>query len=80
MFNEIVKEIQLNDGRTIELRTGKLAKQAHGSVEVRMGESVLLATVVSSYEAREGVDFLPLTVDYREKICCCRPCTRWFKA
>lgn len=67
MFNEIVKEIQLNDGRTIELRTGKLAKQAHGSVEVRMGESVLLATVVSSYEAREGVDFLPLTVDYREK-------------
>ena len=67
MFNEIVKEIQLNDGRTIELRTGKLAKQAHGSVEVRMGESVLLATVVSSYEARDGVDFLPLTVDYREK-------------
>ncbi|MBC8464345.1 MAG: polyribonucleotide nucleotidyltransferase [Bacteroidetes bacterium] len=67
MFNEIVKEIQLNDGRTIELRTGKLAKQAHGSVEVRMGKSVLLATVVSSYDAREGVDFLPLTVDYREK-------------
>ena len=64
---EIIKKFELNDGRTIELRTGKLAKQAHGSVEVRMGDSVLLATVVSNYDAREGVDFLPLTVDYREK-------------
>ena len=59
--------IKLNDGREISITTGKLAKQAHGSVEVRMGNTHLLATVVSSYEAREGVDFLPLTVDYREK-------------
>ena len=67
MFKEIIKEINLSDGRIIELRTGKLAKQAHGSIEVRMGESVLLATVVSNYDAKEGIDFLPLTVDYREK-------------
>ena len=67
MFKEIIKEINLSDGRAIELRTGKLAKQAHGSIEVRMGESVLLATVVSNYDAKEGIDFLPLTVDYREK-------------
>ena len=67
MFKEIIKEINLSDGRVIELRTGKLAKQAHGSIEVRMGESVLLATVVSNYDAKEGIDFLPLTVDYREK-------------
>ena len=67
MFKEIIKEINLSDGRVIELRTGKLAKQAHGSIEVRLGESVLLATVVSNYDAKEGIDFLPLTVDYREK-------------
>jgi polyribonucleotide nucleotidyltransferase len=66
-MKEIVKVITLNDGRTIELRTGKLAKQADGSVEVRMGKSVLLATVVSSKNAKDDVDFLPLTVDYREK-------------
>lgn len=66
-MNEIVKQIKLKDGRTIELKTGKLAKQADGSVEVRMGNSVLLATVVSSKTAKDDVDFLPLTVDYREK-------------
>jgi len=69
--NTMIKEekeiIKLDDGREITLTTGKLAKQAHGSVEVRMGKTHLLATVVSSFEAREGVDFLPLTVDYREK-------------
>ena len=69
--NTMIKEekeiIRLDDGREITLTTGKLAKQAHGSVEVRMGKTHLLATVVSSFEAREGVDFLPLTVDYREK-------------
>ena len=59
--------ITLSDGRTIELETGKLAKQADGSVIVRMGDTMLLATVVSSREAKEGIDFLPLTVDYREK-------------
>ena len=59
--------ITLSDGRTIELETGKLAKQADGSVVVRMGDTIILATVVSSKEAKEGIDFLPLTVDYREK-------------
>ena len=66
-MKEIVKKIEQRDGRTIEIRTGKLAKQAHGSVELRMGNSVLLATVVSNKEAKDDVDFLPLTVDYREK-------------
>ncbi len=65
--NPITQEIKLEDGRTITLETGKLAKQADGSVVVKMGGTMLLATVVSSPEAKEGVDFLPLTVDYREK-------------
>ena len=68
MIPKTYKEvIDLGDGRSISIETGKLAKQAHGSVEVRMGKTHLLATVVSSYEAKEGIDFLPLTVDYREK-------------
>ena len=67
MIKEEKEIIKLDDEREITLTTGKLAKQAHGSVEVRMGKTHLLATVVSSFEAREGVDFLPLTVDYREK-------------
>ncbi|MDA9325481.1 polyribonucleotide nucleotidyltransferase [Flavobacteriales bacterium] len=67
MIKEEKEIIKLDDGREITLTTGKLAKQAHGSVEVRMGNTHLLATVVSSFEARDGVDFLPLTVDYREK-------------
>lgn len=66
-YNEIKQIIQLEDGREITISTGKLAKQAHGSVEVRMGNTHLLATVVSNKTAQEGVDFLPLTVDYREK-------------
>ncbi len=60
------QEIHLEDGRTITLETGKLAKQAHGSVVVTMGDCMLLCTVVSNYNAGH-VDFLPLTVDYREK-------------
>ena len=60
------QEIRLNDGRTITLETGKLAKQAHGSVVVKMGNCMLLCTVVSNYNSGH-VDFLPLTVDYREK-------------
>ena len=60
------QEIRLEDGRTITLETGKLAKQADGSVVVRMGNCMLLATVVSARTA-SPVDFLPLTVDYREK-------------
>ena len=59
--------IDLGDGRTIEIETGKLAKQAHGSVVVRMGNTMLLATVISNQGAKEGVNSLPLTVDYREK-------------
>lgn len=58
--------IELGDGRNISIETGKLAKQAHGSVVVRMGDAMLLGTVVSNYTA-SPVDFLPLTVDYREK-------------
>ncbi|MGI9526582.1 MAG: polyribonucleotide nucleotidyltransferase [Weeksellaceae bacterium] len=61
------KEIRLDDGRSITLETGKLAKQANGSVVVKMGGTMLLATVVAAKDAKEGIDFLPLTVDYREK-------------
>ncbi|MBT6998401.1 MAG: polyribonucleotide nucleotidyltransferase, partial [Prolixibacteraceae bacterium] len=67
MVNATIKTIDLADGRTITIETGKLAKQADGSVVVRMGETMLLATVVSATEAREDVDFMPLSVDYREK-------------
>ena len=63
----ITESIVLPDGREITLETGKLAKQADGSVVVKCGGTMLLATVVSSKEAKDGVDFLPLTVDYREK-------------
>ncbi len=61
------KTIDLGDGKPITIETGKLAKQADGSVVVRMGDTMLLATAVSAKDAREDVDFLPLTVDYREK-------------
>ena len=67
MLKEIRKVITLPDGREITLKTGKLAKQAHGSVELTMGATHLLATVVSNKDAKEGINFLPLTVDYREK-------------
>ena len=60
------EEIKLPDGRIISIETGKLAKQAHGSVVIQMGKAMLLCTVVSNYEA-SNVNFLPLTVDYREK-------------
>ena len=63
----ITETIQLNDGRSITIETGKLAKQADGSVVVKMGKTMLLATVVSSKEINPDIDFLPLTVDYREK-------------
>ena len=67
MKPKIYKElIDLGDGREISIETGKLAKQAHGSVVVQMGKAMLLCTVVSNYKA-SPVDFLPLTVDYREK-------------
>ncbi len=57
----------LGDGRQVMLETGKLAKQADGAVVVKLGDTMILATVVSNKEAKEGVDFLPLTVDYQEK-------------
>lgn len=64
VFQEV---IDLGDGRSISIETGKLAKQADGSVVVRMGDAMLLATAVSARTSNPGVDFLPLTVDYREK-------------
>jgi len=67
MLNIINKTITLDDGRTITIETGKLAKQADGSAVVRMGNTMLLATVVSSQGAKENMDFLPLSVDYQEK-------------
>jgi polyribonucleotide nucleotidyltransferase len=66
-LNVINETIDLGDGRSISIETGKLAKQADGSVVVRMGDAMLLATVVSARTAAPGIDFLPLTVDYREK-------------
>ncbi len=63
----ITMTIDHGDGRAITIETGKLAKQAHGSVVVRQGDTMLLATVVSNIDAKEGMDFLPLTVEYREK-------------
>ena len=66
-MNVIKKTITLPDGREITIETGKLAKQADGAVEVRMGNTMLLATVVSAKEAGEGVDFMPLQVEYKEK-------------
>ncbi|WP_373497632.1 polyribonucleotide nucleotidyltransferase, partial [Aquiflexum sp.] len=65
--NVISKTIVLEDGREIIIETGALAKQADGAVVVKMGKAVLLATVVSKKEASEGVDFLPMSVDYQEK-------------
>ena len=67
MINPIVKTIELPDGRTITLETGKLAKQADGSVMLRMGNTMLLATVCAAKDAVPGTDFMPLQVEYREK-------------
>lgn len=66
-YKLVEKKIDLGDGKAITIETGKLAKQADGSVVVRMGDTMLLATVVAADEAREGTDFLPLTIEYREK-------------
>jgi polyribonucleotide nucleotidyltransferase len=63
----IRKSIDLGDGKIITLETGVLAKQAHGSVVLSIGKTMILATVVSNTDARDGVDFLPLSVDYQEK-------------
>ena len=66
-MNIVKKSIELHDGRTIEIETGKLAKQADGSVVLRMGNTMLLATVTCAKDAKEDVDFMPLQVDYKEK-------------
>src|SRR6476646_7698525 len=58
--------VELAGGKTISFETGKLAKQAHGSVVVRIGDNVVLATATANADPREGIDFFPLTVDYRE--------------
>ena len=66
-MNVVKKNITLRDGRVIEIETGKLAKQADGSVVVKMGGTMLLATVCCAKEAKEDVDFMPLSVEYKEK-------------
>lgn len=66
-MNIITKKVELPDGRVIEIETGKVAKQADGAAVVRMGGTVLLATVDCAKEAEDGADFLPLQVDYKEK-------------
>ena len=66
-MNVITKTVQLPDGRTISIETGKVAKQADGSAVIRMGNTVLLATVCAAKEAVPGTDFMPLQVDYREQ-------------
>lgn len=65
-LNVVTKTFQFGDGRTISIETGKLAKQADGSAVVKMGNTMLLATVVSAKEAKDEIDFMPLTVEYRE--------------
>ncbi len=67
MFKIKEKIIDLGDGRTITLETGKMARQANGSVLLKMGKTMLLATVVSAKEAKENTDFMPLSVEYKEK-------------
>ena len=66
-MNIVKKTIELSDGRVIEIETGKLAKQADGSVVVKMGDTMLLATVCCAKDAKDDVDFMPLQVDYKEK-------------
>jgi polyribonucleotide nucleotidyltransferase len=67
MINSIVKEIDLGDGRVITIETGKLAKQADGAVELRMNDTMILATVCAAKDAVPGTDFMPLQVEYKEK-------------
>ncbi len=71
LFNKVEKTITMGDGREIIIETGKVAKQADGSVVVRQGDTMLLATVVAAKEAKENVDFLPLQVEYKEKYASC---------
>ena len=67
MFKVKEKTIDLGDGRQIVLETGRLARQADGAVLLKMGKTMLLATVVAAKEAKEDTDFMPLSVEYKEK-------------
>ena len=67
MYTEFKRTVDLGDGKVIEISTGKYAKQADGTVMLKMGDTVLLATVVSSKKQKEGLDFLPMSCEYREK-------------
>ena len=71
LYNAVQKTITLADGRQIMIETGKLAKQADGSVVVKMGDTKLLGTVVAAKDAKEGTDFMPLQVEYKEKFASC---------
>jgi len=71
LYNAVQKRITLADGREIMIETGKLAKQADGAVVVRMGDTMLLGTVVAAKDAKEGTDFMPLQVEYKEKYASC---------
>ena len=71
LYNAVQKTITLADGREIMIETGMLAKQADGSVVVRMGDTMLLGTVVAAKDAKEGTDFMPLQVEYKEKYASC---------
>ena len=71
LYNAVQKTITLADGREITIETGKLAKQADGSVVVKMGDTMLLGTVVAAKDAKEGTDFMPLQVEYKEKFASC---------
>lgn len=67
MYKETTKVIPLGDDREITISTGKLAKQADGAVVVKQGDTMLLATVVAAKDAKPDVDFMPLSVEYKEK-------------
>ncbi len=66
MYKLITKDVDLGDGRVVTIETGKLAKQADGAVVVKMGKTMLMATVVAAKEAKQDVDFMPLSVEYKE--------------
>jgi polyribonucleotide nucleotidyltransferase len=68
LTQKISKTFDIGDGREVTIETGRLARQADGSVTVRMGNCILLATVVATQEPKEGQDFFPLSVDYMEKM------------
>ena len=78
LYNAVQKTITLADGRQIMIETGKLAKQADGSVVVKMGDTMLLGTVVAAKDAKEGTDFMPLQVEYKGEVRLMRPFPRRF--